>query len=254
MAVLGVAGARDLAGRDLQRRVQARRAVALVVVGHPRGLAGLHRQRRLGAIERLDLGLLVDAEHQRALRRSQVEPDDIDDLLGQLRVLGELKRADLMRLELVLAPDPMHRRRRDPGRRRQPTHAPMRAAVRRRLQRHRQHPLHLVIVDRARATGARRVGQTLQTPLTETAPPQARRSAATPRPPRRSGCSSRPRPRAARSGRAAPAAAKPTDDAATPATRAPPRSESSIAAAARAMPTTVPLVPFLIQGTNGTLR
>ena len=140
VAVLGVAGAGDLAGRDLQRGVEAGRAVALVVVGHPRGLAGLHRQRRLGAIERLDLGLLVHAEHQRALRRSHIEPDDIDDLLGQLRVLGELERADLMRLELVLAPDPMHRRRRDPGRRRQPPHAPMRAAVRRRLQRLRPAP------------------------------------------------------------------------------------------------------------------
>ena len=84
VAVLGVAGAGDLARRDLQRGVEAGRAVSLVVVRHPLRLAGLDRQRRLGAIERLDLRLLVNTEHQRAFGRVEVEPDDIDDLLGEL--------------------------------------------------------------------------------------------------------------------------------------------------------------------------
>jgi hypothetical protein len=141
-------------------------------VRHPRGLAGLHRQRRLGAIERLDLRLLIHAEHQRALRRRHVEPDDIDDLLGQPRIAGELERADLMRLELVLAPDPVHRRRRDPGRGRQSPHAPLHAAIRRLLQRLGQHPLDLVIVDRARTTRTRRVSQARHALLIETASPQ----------------------------------------------------------------------------------
>ncbi len=139
MGVLRVAGAGDLAGRDLQGGVEAGGAVALVVVGHPGRFARLDRQRRLGAIQRLDLGLLIHADDQSALRRIEVEPDDVDHLLDQLRVLGELERADLMRFELVIAPDPMHRRGRDPGRGRQPAHAPMRRPVRRGLQRHRQH-------------------------------------------------------------------------------------------------------------------
>ncbi len=117
VAVLGVAGTGDLAGRDLQRGVEAGRAVALVVMRHPLRLARLHRQRRLGAIERLDLGLLIHAQHQCAFGRVEVEPDDVDDLLRQLRITGELERAHLVRLELVIAPDPVHGRRRQPRRR-----------------------------------------------------------------------------------------------------------------------------------------
>ena len=43
----------------VQRREQRRGAVALVVVGHGRAPAALERQARLGAVERLDLALLV---------------------------------------------------------------------------------------------------------------------------------------------------------------------------------------------------
>ena len=172
MGVRRIASAGDLAGRDLQRGVEAGRAVALVVVGHPRGAPGLDRQRRLGAIQRLDLCLLVDAEHDRALRRVQIQADDIDHLLDQLRVLGELERADLMRLELVITPDPVNGRGGDPRRRRKPPRAPLRTPVRRRLQRHRQHPLHLRVVDLARTPRPRRGLQPLQPPLAEVPPPQ----------------------------------------------------------------------------------
>src|SRR3989304_5816817 len=48
VAVARVAGAGDLAGGDLERRVEAGRAVALVVVGHARGLAGPPLQPRAG--------------------------------------------------------------------------------------------------------------------------------------------------------------------------------------------------------------
>ena len=45
-------------------------------MGAPLGQAGAQRQRRLGAVERLDLGLLIDTDHKRALRRVEVETDD----------------------------------------------------------------------------------------------------------------------------------------------------------------------------------
>ena len=86
MGVPRVAGAGDLAAGDLKRGVEAGGAVALVIVSHPLRLARLDRQRRLGAIERLDLRLLVDAEHQRALRRIEIQADDVDHLFDQLRV------------------------------------------------------------------------------------------------------------------------------------------------------------------------
>lgn len=58
-AVLWVAAADYRACGDVQRRKQRGRAVTGVVVGAALDLAGTHRQQRLGAVERLDLGLLV---------------------------------------------------------------------------------------------------------------------------------------------------------------------------------------------------
>jgi hypothetical protein len=57
----------------------------LIIVGHGAGLAGFERQAGLGAVERLDLRLLVDREHHGVGRRVHVEADDILDLLGQGR-------------------------------------------------------------------------------------------------------------------------------------------------------------------------
>ena len=70
MRMRWIAGAGDLAGRDLQRRVQAASAVALVIVRHPRrakpGLIGSVGWVRSKAwISRL----LIHAQDDRALRR-----------------------------------------------------------------------------------------------------------------------------------------------------------------------------------------
>jgi transposase len=121
------------------------------------------------------LNMVVHAQHQRALRRVQIEADHVDHLLDQLRVVGELRRADLVGLELVLAPDPVHRGRRDPGRLRKPANAPVRGAVRRRLKRLGQHPLDLIVIDLPRPARPRRVPKPLQPPLTEVPAPQPHR-------------------------------------------------------------------------------
>ena len=67
--VAGEALADHLAGGDVQGGEQRGCAVALVVVAAARGLAGPHGQQRLGAVQRLDLALLVDAQHDGALGR-----------------------------------------------------------------------------------------------------------------------------------------------------------------------------------------
>lgn len=59
-----------------------------------RGHARHHRQYRRRAVQRLDLGLLVHAQDQRLLRRVEVEPDDVADLVDELRVVGQLERVD----------------------------------------------------------------------------------------------------------------------------------------------------------------
>jgi hypothetical protein len=45
--------------------------------------AGQKRQDRGAAVEGLDQGLLVDAEHDRALGRIEVAADDVSDLLDR---------------------------------------------------------------------------------------------------------------------------------------------------------------------------
>ena len=59
-AMLRLAAGEDLTRRDVQRGEEIQGAVAHVVVRPPFGLAEVHRQDRLRALQRLDLGFLVD--------------------------------------------------------------------------------------------------------------------------------------------------------------------------------------------------
>jgi hypothetical protein len=54
-------------------------------------LAGLERQSGLGAIQRLDLGLVVDREHDRMLGRVDLQADDVLELGDEVRILGALE-------------------------------------------------------------------------------------------------------------------------------------------------------------------
>jgi hypothetical protein len=67
--------------------------------------AGDHRQAGLGAVHRLALGLLVEAEHHRPLGWIQVQPDDVDEFVLEVRVVGDLEGVDLPRLEAVIGAD-----------------------------------------------------------------------------------------------------------------------------------------------------
>ena len=91
-------------------------AVPLVVVGHGAGAALLHRQAGLGAVERLDLALLVDRQHDGVRRRIDVEADDVAQLVDELRIVGELELPHPVRLQAVRAPDALHRADADAGR------------------------------------------------------------------------------------------------------------------------------------------
>jgi hypothetical protein len=54
-------------------------------MGGALGSARQHRQGRRGAVQRLDLGLLIDAQHDGTLRRIEIQPDDIADLVDEQR-------------------------------------------------------------------------------------------------------------------------------------------------------------------------
>ena len=82
-------------------------------MGHRAGPALLHWQAGLGAIEGLDLRLVVDREDDGMGGRIDIEPDNIAQLVDELRVGGELKVLDPVRLKTMRAPDPLHRTRAD---------------------------------------------------------------------------------------------------------------------------------------------
>lgn len=71
---------------DVERGVQACRAMALVIKGSPLNLPGPKLQHWLSTIQRLDLGFLVNREHRGVVRRAQIEPDYINDLFGEVRI------------------------------------------------------------------------------------------------------------------------------------------------------------------------
>src|SRR3546814_18003042 len=75
--------------------------MSLVVVGHGAEAALLHRQTGLGAIERLDLRLFVEREHDSMGRRVDVEADDALALGGALRVVRQLEAAEAVRRPTV---------------------------------------------------------------------------------------------------------------------------------------------------------
>ena len=141
MAMAGHVAADDGAVEDVQRGEERGRAVPLVVVGHRAGAALLQRQAGLGAVERLDLALLVDREHDGVRRRVDVEPDHVAQLRDELRIVRELELPHPVRLEPVGAPDALDRTDADAGRLRHHRGGPVGRLGRRIGQRQRDHPL-----------------------------------------------------------------------------------------------------------------
>jgi len=106
----------DPALEDIERREQRRCAMTLVVVGHGAGASLLHWQPRLGAVERLNLALLIDRQDNGVVGRVDVEADNIVQLGRKLRIGGQLELAHPVRLETMSTPYPLHRADADPGR------------------------------------------------------------------------------------------------------------------------------------------
>ena len=82
MAMAGVTGVGDLAGGGVEGGEQAGDSVPGVVVSVPLGDARAQRQDRLGALQRLALGLLIHAQHHCVVGRVQVQADDVFDLVS----------------------------------------------------------------------------------------------------------------------------------------------------------------------------
>ena len=87
-------------GHDVERGVQPRRAMALVIMGSPLDLPRPKLQHWLSTIQRLDLSFLVKRQHHGVVRRAQSQPDYIDDLLSEVRIVTDLECFQSVRLEI----------------------------------------------------------------------------------------------------------------------------------------------------------
>ena len=121
----------------------------LVIVGHRAGATFLHRQSRLGAVERLDLAL-------------EIKPDNVCDLLGKMGIARQLEGSRQVRFKGMRQPNPLYRCVRNAGRLRHGAHAPMRRPRWLGVERHIQHSLDRIARQRLAAGRLRRV---LQQPL-----------------------------------------------------------------------------------------
>ena len=113
-------------------------------------------------IQRLNLRLLVHAEHQGMVRRIDVQPDDIAHLLAQLRVWRQLEGLAAMRLQPKGLPHALDGHVTQARRLRHIARAPMRRPTRRGLQGRNHHLLHLRIGNPPWRARARFVDQPLQ--------------------------------------------------------------------------------------------
>ena len=83
--MLRVALAQDRAGGDGQRGEEVDRAVTEVVARLALRLPQVHGEHRLRPLERLNLRLLVHANHDRVLGRVQVQPHNVTRLFHEQR-------------------------------------------------------------------------------------------------------------------------------------------------------------------------
>jgi AraC-like DNA-binding protein/CheY-like chemotaxis protein len=151
------------AGGHIERGEQRGRPVTHVIMRAPFRLARAQRQNRRGAVERLNLAFFIDRQEQGAIRRAEVQPDDVAHLVDEQRILRQLKRVDAVRLQGKRLPDPRDRRLTHVAVLGQAARRPVRRIVRHRFQRRRQDALHIGIGDRARHARTRLVEQPIQT-------------------------------------------------------------------------------------------
>jgi hypothetical protein len=108
-AVAFLASTDHLPIKDVESGEQSRGPVALVIMGLAFRQAGAQRKNRRGAIERLDLALLIDAQDQCTAGRVQVEAHDVAHFFFELRIVGQFEAFHTMRLDVVALPAPKPR-------------------------------------------------------------------------------------------------------------------------------------------------
>jgi hypothetical protein len=123
----------DGSGLHVEGGKERGRPVPLIVMSAPFGLPWSHGQQRRGAIQRLDLRFLIDAQHQPVVRRVEIEADDIAHRVNEEGIGRQLEGFAAVRLQRKRPPDAMY------GRDRQRARTPVSGGSRHRLQCRRHH-------------------------------------------------------------------------------------------------------------------
>ncbi len=97
-----------LAGDGVEGGKQAQCAVSFVLEAVGLGTPWRQRQLPVLAIQRLDSGLLIDAEHHSVFGRLQVQPDDFGGLGLEVRVVRDHVGVQAVGAHTVLAPNTLH--------------------------------------------------------------------------------------------------------------------------------------------------
>src|SRR5215471_533686 len=145
--------------------------MAFVVMRLSRRHAWGERENRLRTVQRLHLALFVHAQNNRTIRRIQVQPDDIPNLLDELRVFGKLEVLHTMRLQPESSPNPHDRCLRESRLLGHQSSAPVRAVYRHGFQSLRDHLLDVRVRYRSRRARTRLVEQPFQTIHPKSLPP-----------------------------------------------------------------------------------
>src|SRR5574342_144387 len=104
MAMSRKALADDFAFQDFQSGEQGRRSVTDIIMREGAATPSLERQSRLSPVQRLNLALLIDTQHQAFFRRVEIKANHISQLLQKLNVPRQLESTRSMWLEIVLLP------------------------------------------------------------------------------------------------------------------------------------------------------
>ena len=93
----------------VESREKGCRSVPCVIVRHRSDMPDAEREPWLRPFERLALRFLVATEHDGLFRRVKVEAYHVPELLGEVRILGDLERPDEVRLDAALVPKETNR-------------------------------------------------------------------------------------------------------------------------------------------------
>jgi hypothetical protein len=128
-------------------------------LSHGCAFAGLQRQPRLRAVERLNLAFLVDRQHHRMTGRLHIQADDIFHLRGEGGIVGPLEGSQSVRLKAMPVPYALHCPQADADGFGDRAAGPVRGIAGRLGARQRQHPGYGLQLDRGFARLARPVPQ-----------------------------------------------------------------------------------------------